>query len=148
MRALLDVNVLIALLDRQHEYHRAARRWLEDNLQYGWATCAITQNGVLRIMSQPAYLHPWRVDAVAAALTDMTDTEGHQFWPDASLLAPGAVDWNHVSGPKQITDSYLLVLAVENDGRFVTFDGRIAKSAVPNARDESYCLIPKRYGTN
>ena len=45
MRALLDVNVLIALLDSSHERHDIARRWLEENIQHGWATCAITQNG-------------------------------------------------------------------------------------------------------
>ena len=49
MRALLDVNVLIALLDRDHEHHRVARRWLEDNMAHGWATCAITQMGVCYI---------------------------------------------------------------------------------------------------
>ena len=144
MRALLDINVLIALLDRQHERHEAARRWLEDNIQYGWATCAITQNGTLRIMSQPNYPRPWRVGLIAETLAEMTSMESHAFWPELSLLAPGVVDWRQVSGPKQITDLYLLALAAKNGGRFVTFDERIAKSAVPNATDESYCLIPKR----
>ena len=142
MRALLDVNVLIALLDRQHDRHAAAWRWLEDNIQHGWATCAITQNGALRIMSQPAYPHPWRVGLIAETLAEMTDLESHEFWPDASLLAPGVVDWRQVGGPKQITDLYLLALAAKNGGRFVTFDRRIAKSAVPGASDESYCLLP------
>ena len=144
MRALLDVNVLIALLDRHHDCHAVARRWLQDNIQYGWATCAITQNGALRIMSQPKYPHSWQVDLVAETLAEMTDTENHEFWPDASLLTPGVIDWQQVSGPKQITDLYLLALAAKNGGRFVTFDKHIAKSAVPNASDESYCLIPKR----
>ena len=143
MRALLDVNVLIALLDRHHERHEAARRWLEDNIRHGWATCAITQNGALRIMSQPKYLHPLRIELVAAALVEMTDTENHEFWPDGSLLVPGVVDWRHVSGPKQITDLYLLALAAKNGGRFVTFDEHIAKNAIPGASDENYCLVPR-----
>ena len=145
MRALLDVNVLIALLDRQHEHHQAARYWLEDNIQYGWATCAITQNGALRIMSQPKYPHPWQVDLVAETLAEMTDTVDHEFWPDAvSLLTPGVIDWRQVRSPKQITDLYLLALAAENGGRFVTFDKHITKSAVPNAGDGSYCLVPQQ----
>ena len=142
MRALLDVNVLIAVLDQHHKHHEAALRWLEDNVQHGLATCAITQNGALRIMSQPTYLHPWQIASVAESLADLTDTENHEFWPDASLLTPGVVDWKHVSGPKQITDLYLLALAVRNEGRFVTFDRRVQPRAVPAAEDEAYCLIP------
>lgn len=55
MRALLDVNVLIALLDAAHVHHRNARAWLEANIEQGWASCPLTQNGCIRILSQPAY---------------------------------------------------------------------------------------------
>jgi predicted nucleic acid-binding protein len=55
MRALLDVNVIIALLDSGHVLHPFACRWLERNLNQGWATCPLTQAGVARIMAQPAY---------------------------------------------------------------------------------------------
>ena len=142
MRALLDVNVLIALLDSNHERHEAARRWLEENIQHGWATCAITQNGCLRIISQPAYPHTLPVALVADLLQDATDTTHHEFWPDASLLTPGVIDWHQVRGPKQITDLYLLALAAKNQGRFVTFDKRIVRGAVLNASEEAYCVIP------
>ena len=141
MRALLDVNVLIALLDRQHEHHQAALRWLEENVQHGWATCAVTENGVLRIMSQPNYAHPWQIDVVAEALVDLTDTERHEFWPDASLLTPGVIDWSQVASAKQITDLYLLALAAQNNGRLVTFDERIAEDAVLIASDKTYHVI-------
>ena len=53
--ALLDINVLIALLDQGHLLHRPATPWLEGQLEHGWATCPITENGVVRIMAQPAY---------------------------------------------------------------------------------------------
>ncbi len=72
MRALLDVNVLIALLDSNHVRHEVAGRWLEGNIQHGWATCAITQNGCLRIMSQTAYPHTLPVALVADLLQDAT----------------------------------------------------------------------------
>ena len=110
-------------------------------IQYGWATCAITQNGALRIMSQPKYPHSWQVDLVAETLAEMTDTENHvQFWPDASLLTPGVIDWQQVSGPKQITDLYLLALAAKNGGRFVTFDGERARRPYrPSLSGKSPC---------
>ena len=143
MRALLDVNVLIALPDRDHEHHGVARHWLEDNMAHGWATCPITQNGCLRIMSQPGYPHSLPVASVAELLTEMTDTEHHEFWPDAtSLLTPGIIDWRHIGGPKQITDLYLLALAARNKGRFVTFDKRVVKGAIPVAGDGTCHVIP------
>lgn len=141
MRALLDVNVLIALLDPDHVRHRIARHWLEANIGYGWATCAITQNGCLRIMSQPTYAHPLPPASVAALLQEAMETEHHEFWPDGSLLTPGVIDWRQVAGPKQITDLYLLALAAMHNGRFVTFDERIAKKAVLIASDETYHMI-------
>jgi len=58
MRALLDVNILIALLDADHIMHRHALSWLERELRHGWASCPITENGVIRIMSHPAYPNP------------------------------------------------------------------------------------------
>ena len=112
-------------------------------MAYGWATCAITQNGCLRIMSQPGYPHSLPVASVAELLTDITVTEHHEFWPDAaSLLTPGVIDWGQVKGHKQITDLYLLALAAKNNGRFATFDERVAKDAVPIASAGTYYVIP------
>ena len=142
MRALLDVNVLIALLDAQHLHHEAAVRWLKENLRHGWATCPITQNGCLRTMAQPAYPNCLPASTVAERLREATGTRHHQFWPDrVSLLDPEVADWSQVIGPKQITDVYLLALAVERQGRFVTFDARIARSAVAGAGSPSFCVI-------
>ena len=142
MRALLDVNVLIALLDAQHLHHEAAVRWLKDNIRHGWATCPITQNGCLRTMAQPAYPNHLPASAVAARLREATDSSHHQFWPDqVSLLDPDVADWSQAIGPKQITDVYLLALAVDRQGRFVTFDARIARSAVAGSCNPSLCVI-------
>lgn len=51
MRALLDVKVLIALHDSDHVHHDRASRWLKTHIELGWASCPLTQNGCLRIMS-------------------------------------------------------------------------------------------------
>ena len=141
MRSLLDVNVLIALLDAEYVHHAAARRWMRENIRHGWATCPITQNGCLRIMAQPGY--PQRIPSslVAERLREATATEHHRFWSDdVSLLDSRTVDWKRVIGPRQITDVYLLALAVEHGGRFATFDARIAPNVVPGGT-ERFCLI-------
>ena len=142
MRALLDVNVLIALLDSQHVHHANARQWLRDNIRDGWATCPITQNGCLRIMAQPGYPNSLPTQVVAQRLGEAIDTGYHRFWPDdASLLDSDIVDWRRIVGPRQITDVYLLALATAREGRFVTFDARIAPESVLGARDPNYCVI-------
>ena len=142
MRGLLDVNVLIALLDAEHLHHEVARQWLRDNIRYGWATCPITENGCLRIMAQPGYSNCLPAPAVAARLREATATRYHRFWPDTvSLLDSGITDWRQAIGPKQITDVYLLALAVGRQGRFVTFDARIVPSFVAGADDRHVCTI-------
>lgn len=131
MRALLDVNVLIALLDEAHIGHSTATRWFSGAVAQGWASCPITQNGCIRTMSQPAYPGALPVAEVAARLAEATQHETHQFWPDAiSLLEPGVIGWQRVLGHRQVTDNYLLALALHNHGRFDTFDARLDLSAV------------------
>lgn len=132
MRALLDINVLIALLDAQHVHHAAAQDWLRESIaDEGWASCPLTQNGVVRIMSQPAYPGDRPAARVAARLAEATETRWHVFWPDdVSLLDAETADWQRVLSSRQITDVYLLALAVRHGGRFVTLDRRIDAEAV------------------
>ncbi len=142
MRALLDVNVLIALLDADHVNHDIAWIWFEDNIESGWATCPITQNGFLRIMSQPGYPHHFSSSEVAEHVRAATDTQYHEFWPDTvSILNQHVINWRSLIGPKQLTDIYLLALAVENNGRFVTFDKKITPSLVCDAGSAHYEVI-------
>lgn len=137
MRALLDVNVLIALLDAAHVGHLSARAWLESNIEQGWASCPLTQNGCIRILSQPAYPGSQPPSLIAARLGEAVGTPWHAFWPDdLSLLDPGCVDWRQVLGSRQLTDVYLLALAVRWGGRLVTFDRAVPLAAVENARKE------------
>jgi len=134
VRALLDVNVLIALLDAAHTQHVQARTWLRDNIEQGWASCPITQNGLVRIMSQPAYPQPVSPFQAAELLRTATATSHHEFWADSiSLLDQERFDVTRLHGARQITDAFLLALAVEHRGRFVTFDTAIPASAVPSA---------------
>lgn len=142
MRALLDVNVIIALLDAGHLMHRAAQRWMAREVDKGWATCPITQNGVLRIMSQPAYPNAQPVARVAARLQEACNHPSHVFWPEEiSLLGDGVIQWDRVLGHRQITDAFLLAVAAAHGGRFVSFDRRINTDIVCAAQAEHLCVI-------
>ncbi len=135
-RALLDVNVLLALLDSDHVDHEKARLWLEEEFRYGWASCAVTQNGFVRIISQPRYPSPVPPAQAFARLAQAASTELHEFWPcSVSLLDERSVVRERIHGARQVTDAYLLALAVARDGRLVTFDQSIPVQAVPGARD-------------
>ena len=134
MRALLDVNVLIALLDPDHAMHVRATDWLAGNVRAGWASCPITQNGCIRIMSHPSYPNPVPVGAIAERLTEAVATAHHQFWADdISFLDAGIADRTRIHGPRQVTDVYLLALAVRHRGRFVSFDANVPLAAVGGA---------------
>jgi uncharacterized protein len=136
-RALLDVNVLLALLDADHVDHVRATAWFVAEQGEGWASCAVTENGFVRIISQPRYPSPVSVHQAASRLAQATRTPLHEFWPcQLSLLDPGTVDTTRVHGSRQVTDAYLLALAVSRGGRFVTFDQSVALDAVPSARSD------------
>ena len=142
MRSLLDINVIISLLDSGHVMHGAAIHWMERELNHGWATCPITQNGVLRIMSQPAYPNHRPVAQVAERLEEACKHASHVFWPEqTSLLKKGLIRWERMLGHRQITDSYLLALAVTHGGRFVSFDQRICVDLVPDASQTHLAII-------
>lgn len=134
MRALLDVNVLVALLDAGHLHHVAATRWLATHQRMGWASCPLTQNGCLRILSLPSYPNPQPTARVAERLALAAASTSHEFWPDSlSLLDAGRLRWDRVLTSRQVTDTYLLALAVAQGGRLVTFDQGISIDAVSGA---------------
>jgi toxin-antitoxin system PIN domain toxin len=142
MRALLDVNVIIALLDAGHAHHTVATKWLGQNIKQGWASCPITQNGSIRVLSQPAYPNHVTTTEAAARLREATGTIYHEFWPDGvSMLDNELFNWSVLLNARQLTDAYLLALAVKNKGRFVTFDRGISLTAVPRAMSKHLVLI-------
>lgn len=134
MRALLDINVLIALHDRDHVHHALAAQWFARNAGKGWASCPLTQNGCLRIMSQPAYPGAQPLATLILMLQQSTATPFHTLWADdISLLDAAHFHHAHMHGPRQLTDLYLLGLAVKNKACLVSFDLRIPLSAVRGA---------------
>ena len=142
MRDFPDVNILIALVDNRHTHHQRASDWFDNNHRQGWVTCPITQNGCLRIVSQPRYSNQMSIADAMRRLSDLTGAIGHQFiHDDISLLTPGVIDISAVSGHRQLTDVYLLALAVAHDLRFVTLDRGVSMEAVSGADDTHLAVI-------
>jgi uncharacterized protein len=142
MRALFDVNVLIALLDEQHVHHWIVHQWWAANQSAGWATCPLTENGMARIMSQPTYDNPISTTFAIDLLAEQVAKTDHVFWPDdISLRDLALFDAGCILGPNQITDVYLLALAVKNGGRFATLDRGIPVRAVYGAEARHLAVI-------
>lgn len=143
MRALLDVNVLIALLDGSHIHHSLVTDWIASNIEAGWASSPITQNGCIRILSQPGYPNPVPAARVADRLAEATRHPSHAFWVDSiSLLHPGCLEWSRVLSSRHVTDVYLLALAVKQGGCFVTLDRGVPLDAVAGALPEHLVVLP------
>jgi uncharacterized protein len=142
LRALLDLNVLIAMFDEQHIHYVRAHQWWVENRADGWASCPLTQNGFVRVLSQPNYSNPISVSDALALLCKATAQPDHAFWPDdVSLVDPQRFDSARILGPKQLTDLYLLALAVKNGGRLATLDRAIPLAAVRGAEQRHVVVI-------
>jgi toxin-antitoxin system PIN domain toxin len=143
MRHLLDINVLIALMDPDHAFHRRAHAWWAAESR-AWASCPLTENGLVRIMASTAYSKTTRftVEDITARLSAFTEASDHAFWADTLSLRDSR-HFRHSSmlTSKQITDLYLLALAVENQGRLTTFDRHIPLDVVPTAGPSHLLVI-------
>ncbi len=128
---LLDVNVLIALIDPAHVQHDTAHDWFAAH-QGAWATCPLTENGLLRIVGHPRYPNsPGTPAAVAPLLAGLCALPGHVFWPDdVSLLDAERLDMSRLLSSGQVTDSYLLALACAHGGQLASLDRRLVTVAV------------------
>jgi uncharacterized protein len=142
MRALFDVNFLIALFTPSHIHARRAHAWWLENETHGWASCPLTQNGFVRITSQPTFQHSsTTLNALGKLRTAIAGTS-HEFWKDdVSITDESVFDTRFILGHRQVTDTYLLALAVRNNGHLVTFDRSIQLSAVKGAKPENLVIV-------
>jgi uncharacterized protein len=142
VRALLDINVLIALHDRDHIHHKLAANWFEANVSSGWASCPLTQNGFVRVMSQPSYSNPSSINTLLATLARSTSTSFHEHWnDDVSILDVNHFNHAHIHSQKNLTDVYLLGLVVKHKGRLVSFDQRISITSVIGAKANHLVIL-------
>jgi toxin-antitoxin system PIN domain toxin len=141
--ALLDVNILVALFDPVHVHHELAHRWFGQERNGGWATCPLTENGFVRVLSNPTY--PGRgttPDDAIHRLSQFRQSGNHTFWPDMlSICESSIIRSSHIGSYQRLTDIYLLALAVENGGRLATFDRSIPFAAVTNADAGSLSVL-------
>jgi toxin-antitoxin system PIN domain toxin len=131
-RYLLDVNVLIALIDPAHVQHDRAHEWFAATGKHAWATCPLTENGVLRIVGSARYPNsPGTPAAVAELFAKLCALPGHEFWPDGiTLLDSQRIDSARLLDSGQVTDTYLLALATAHSGKLATFDRHLVTDAV------------------
>ncbi len=141
--ALLDVNLLVALFDGDHPHHEVAHDWFGDSHADGWATCALTQNGLLRVLANPAYGAPIsRPLDLVSHLSQFCASKHHVFWPDVVSLTDRKI-FNPalIRGHRQITDIYLLGLAKKMGGYLATLDAGIPLGAVVGATRSTLSVI-------
>ena len=142
MSYLLDVNVLIALLWPPHQGHTKVQRWFALNARHGWATCAMTQAGFVRIVSNPLFsrqvVSPLdALQVLAGSLQHPT----HQFWiEDINVSMALAQFGSRLVGHRQITDAYLLALAIHKKGSLVSLDAGVS-SLLPGQRAEKNLVV-------
>ena len=121
---LLDLNVLIALTDETHQHHLMAKNWLHSSGRENWGVCPLTESGYLRITTNPVMHSGNRTlkDSLAV-LEDLANRPGYHYWPItntwAELTAPFV---DRILGHQQVTDAYLLGMAIQAGGVLVTFD--------------------------
>ena len=140
--ALLDVNVLVALFNPDHVHHEAAHAWFSANRSYGWATCPLTENGLVRILANVAYTGGHESTLSIRKRLDAFCLSGnHVFWPDQLSLREERCFRLAGVTHGQITDVYLLGLAAENEGRLATFDRRIPLQAAIGANEDHLEII-------
>ncbi|MCA1490856.1 PIN domain-containing protein [Ensifer sp. NBAIM29] len=145
MTFLLDVNVLIALIDPGHVAHDDAHHWFASTGRNAWATCPITENGVVRIVGNPKYPNsPGSPALVMEIVGKLRSLPGHCFWPDdVSLVGSGSVASAKILTSAQVTDTYLLALAKVHGGQLATFDRKLSTAAVTQGNSALHLITVK-----
>lgn len=125
-KSLLDLDVLIALADQRHSHHQVARKWFASSGQKSWGICPLTEAGFLRVTTNPAFRSdPYSMETAIAILQSLRNIPGYWYceiretdsW--VKVTAPFSP---RISGHQQITDAYLLGLAIKEGAALVTFD--------------------------
>lgn len=146
MTFLLDVNVLIALIDPSHIGHDDPHEWFASMGQTAWATCPITENGVIRIVGNPEYPNsPGSPLPVMEIVAKLRSLPGHVFWPDdVSLVGSSDIIPSKILTSGQVTDTYLLALAKARGGKLATFDRKLSAAAVTKGNSALHLIATNR----
>jgi uncharacterized protein len=142
-RMLLDVNLWVALFDDAHEFSAEANALIE-RPRAKFASCPLVENGVVRVLNLPGYARrgPLGMARVRQQLQGAFGALDHQFWPDDISIADDArFNFERIHGHNQITDAYLLALAVHHGGTLVTLDRAITLDAVRGAKPQHLLVL-------
>jgi toxin-antitoxin system PIN domain toxin len=141
--SLLDVNLLVSLFDPDHIHHDMAHDWFADHQPDGWATCATTELGFVRVLAHPRYgAELTRPVELVSRLRKLCASKHHVFWDESVSLLDGSLfDVSVVAGHRQLTDIYLLGLATKRKGRLATFDRTIPLAAVIGATRQALAIV-------
>lgn len=140
--ALLDVNVLVALFDPDHIHHDLAHDWFADQNKVGWATCPLTENGLIRVLSSPRFRTGLTISDIAARLRMLKSAGRHLFWgDDVSLTDERLFRSKSMRGHRQVADVYLAGLAKAKGGHLATLDRSIPVSAIVDASPDLLQII-------
>jgi len=142
-RLLLDVNVWVALFDDAHVFSAAANTLIQ-RPRVQIATCPLIENGVVRVLNLPSYGRggPPGLKRVRTQLQRACNDLDHAFWPDDVTLRDDTLfNFDRVHGHNQVTDAYLLALAVRHGGSLVTFDRAITLDAVRGAKPKHLTVL-------
>ena len=142
MVRLLDINILLALTRSEHVAHDKVRSWFRKHSAEGWATCAVTETGFVRIVSNPAFFDPAPdVPEAVALLTRLTQLPDHHFWTiDLRFQNAAELFGEKLVGHQQVTDAYLLALTIRKKGQLVTLDRGVKTLGGPEHADHVLVL--------
>lgn len=122
-RFLLDVNILIAMTDAAHADHKRVTTWFNSQGKTDWGVCPFTEAGFVRVVTNPRYAGPFSMTEAIEVLTEIRKHRGYRFWPVSTSWAAMVTPFSErVFGHQQVTDAYLLGLAVKENGVLVTMD--------------------------
>jgi toxin-antitoxin system PIN domain toxin len=140
---LLDVNLLLALSDPMHVHHEVAHRWFGEEGADAWATCPLTENGYVRIASHPRYPNrPGGVGVTLALLRQFCSAPGHHFWSENVSIRD--LMWSDVLiSHAQVTDVFLLGLAVHKGGKLATLDQHLPATAISGGAEALELIAPQ-----
>jgi toxin-antitoxin system PIN domain toxin len=136
------VNVLIALLEPGHGFFQKAQQWFRSSGKDNWGVCPLTEIGFVRITTNPSFFPgPRTHEEATSILAKLADRPGYRYWPiTESWTSLTSAFADRITGHQQVTDAYLLGLAIKENGVLVTFDRGIKYMAGAEFRDNLLVL--------
>jgi toxin-antitoxin system PIN domain toxin len=128
---LLDINVLLGIAWEDQQAHSTVFPWFQETGRHSYATCGISQSGFVRISASARFRsNPVSIKEALKVLSTFAEMPGHAFWPlEIGIRDATAPFVDKLFGPLQLTDAYLLGLAIANGGTLVTRDRAIPQLA-------------------